>query len=296
MKMNPEGLRVPSGENTLISKKALRSKNGRRMKLTGPLSEGGVFVSLKGDFGIKRVFRSPEGKEDLKRMITALGDGFIEALLDIDFDESEMLGSIKDERKVIFDFGFNDKHSRVFDLEMQQQYVVFMLKRAFCYTSRYHSTQMRPGEDYKYDHWPITGVVITDFNMPELKDGPCVDLHEIVSRSTKRVSLVCTNLLTVELSKFNKGIDELEGEKDVFLFLLANMGKLTEIPASLDNEKYRPLFERARIANFNKEEMKRYNALNRQKKELMQNCILQNCKVEKKVLKKVEKKALKRGR
>ncbi|QEC72561.1 hypothetical protein FSB73_13620 [Arachidicoccus ginsenosidivorans] len=157
MKMNPEGLRVPSGENTLISKMALRSKKGRRKKLTGPLSEGGVFVSLKGDFGIKRVFRSPEGKEDLKRMITALGDGFIEALLDIDFDESEMLGSIKDERKAIFDFSFNDKHGRVFDLEMQQQYVVFMLKRAFGYTSRYHSTQMRPGEDYKYDHWPITG-------------------------------------------------------------------------------------------------------------------------------------------
>ena len=36
-----------------------------------------------------------------------------------------------------------------------------------------------------------------------------------------------------------------------------------EIRPSLDIEIYRPLFERARIANFNKEDMKRYNAINK---------------------------------
>ena len=68
MKVKPEGLRVPSGENTLISKMPLPSKKGKDKTLTGPLSAGGVFVSMKSDFGIKRVFRSEEGKEDLKLM------------------------------------------------------------------------------------------------------------------------------------------------------------------------------------------------------------------------------------
>jgi len=264
MKKTPTVVDKPGEKNESYTKMPGTSEKRKLKNLTGPLSSKGIFVSLKSDFGIKKVFKSNEGKSDFERMLTAFGAGFIEPVQEIEFLESEKLGSIKFERKAIFDFVFRDKDDRVYELEMQREFVRCMFDRSFFYTCRYHSAEMQPGTSYHYDHKPLTSVVITDFDLPELKGGPCIDFHAITSQSKGNIVTKATNFLTIELTKFNKSIEELEGEKDVFLFLLANMGDLKEIPACLDNEKYRPLFERARIANFNKEEMKKYNAMNRQ--------------------------------
>jgi len=230
----------------------------------GPLSPKGVFVSLKSDFGIKRVFRSEAGKKDLMKMLNAISAGYIEPVESIDFDNVEWLGKTKEERNAIYDIVFNDNKNRVFELEMQQNSIRHMLNRSFCYTCRYHSETMLPGSEYKFDHSSITGVLIADFELPELIGKPAIVLHQVGGLESGHMTVPLTQILTIELPKVNKGIDELNCEKDVYLYLLSNMGNLDSIPECLNNEKYWPIFERARIANFNKKEMKRFNALNKQ--------------------------------
>ena len=219
----------------------------------------GIFVDPKSDFGFKRLFGYPDGKQDLIRLLNALLEDEIIPITDLSYLSTEILGRTKKQRKVLFDLFVKDNLNKRYELEMQKQPIDFMMRRAFSYASRYHSEEMKPGKHFKFDQPPFIGVIIANYNMPELKSKSCISLHQVIDNSSGEVSTDATKILSVQLTKFNKKIDELNGEKDVFLYLLANMEKLDKIPSQIDNDLYRPLFERARFANFNDKDMKNFN-------------------------------------
>jgi len=69
------------------------------------------------------------------------------------------------------------------------------------------------------------------------------------------ISLVC-----VQLTKFNKSIDECESFRDKLLFCLCNAHKLDEKPKQLEGKLFDKLFEVARISNFSADELAEYEA------------------------------------
>ena len=62
----------------------------------------------------------------------------------------------------------------------------------------------------------------------------------------------------LEMPKFNKSEDELDGIFDKWLFVLRNLSRLMERPRALQERIFTRLFEAAEIAKFSKEEYVNY--------------------------------------
>jgi len=228
-----------------------------------------VFVDLLSDSGFKIVF-GDSGEEDtetnkldstvlkrgdlLKNMLNAFFDDRIPKITKVRFRNSEVLGKSVHHRKVIYDLYFEDGSKRRFVVEMQKDEISFMLNRIHNYTSLAHSNAMKKGKKFKHDQHAIIGVVIANFVLHENKKMPCISIIENGDMKAGAVAMDLTKIMTVELPKFNKKIDELVDDKDKYLFLLKHMGELKDIPVQFDTEEFRPIFECARIANLKKED------------------------------------------
>ena len=62
----------------------------------------------------------------------------------------------------------------------------------------------------------------------------------------------------VEISKFNKSLEELETNYDKWLYVLRNLSRLDSQPDYLRNEIFNRLFSEAEIAQFSKVELREY--------------------------------------
>lgn len=248
--------------------------NKMAMKKTGPRNKTGshrlkkseahpIFVDLRSDFGFKKVFGQEDGKKDLIRMLNAFLNGDAPKINTVQHLDREKLGVIKTGRTAIFDVYVKDQNGCTYDIEMQNRSIPNPINRQFLYLCSSLTLKINKGPEENYDVSPSIGIFITNFNIPGIEDPKAINF---IPRNCDgpKIPTLPARIWTVELPKFNKKINELENEKDVYLFLLKNMAFLTEIPEALDKEKYRPLFERARIANLNTDEMDYYKMLQRQ--------------------------------
>lgn len=223
-----------------------------------------VFVDPRSDFGFKKIFGSKEGEADLIAMLNAFICEEMPSVSNVEYLNTEISGNTAEERKTIFDVYVKDEKNWHYNLEMQDREIKNPLSREFGYICRIHSSSLKPGKQFNYKLDTIVGLFIANFHIIKDPDAPCINLVEFICKKNEHISVPETKLITIELPKFKKELKALEKEKDVYLYLLNNLACLQQIPALLDNEKYGPLFERARIANFNKQEMKNYEAYKKQ--------------------------------
>ncbi len=64
--------------------------------------------------------------------------------------------------------------------------------------------------------------------------------------------------VTIELPKFNKQLDELDGPLDNMLYLFCNLGRMKEIPVYFKDKNLDKLFETTMFANMTQEQQDRY--------------------------------------
>jgi len=238
----------------------------RSAKLSGDKAKGprrtsrelGIrFVDFLSDYGFKIGFGVEEAKDDMLGLVNAIlhKTARMPAKL-LEFKNNEMPGTTKLERDALFDTHFIDGNNRSFNMEMQKWYFKFMLNRLSFYVSRREVASVRKGSDDKFDVGPFIGIAIINFVL--FDDEPCVvDIREAFTHSNGK-GPDHRSMIIIQLPKFTKKIDALTDDFDKYLFLLANMGKFKKIPPQFNNDKFRPLFERARIANFKKEDMKNF--------------------------------------
>ena len=138
---------------------------------------------------------------------------------------------------------------------MQNQKIWFLLNRMHHYMSRAHSSVMEKGASFDHNQAPLVGVLIANCIVHQDRRIPCISVTEYGDMETGVVTMHLSKIMTVELPKFTKRLDELNDQKDVFLFLLKNLGRLKKIPPQLDTDLFRPLFEHAEIANLKKEDI-----------------------------------------
>jgi len=211
------------------------------------------FLDVKTDFAFKKVFGSEDSKDILLSFLNAVdlfdGRQKIASLTIVDPYNIPMLKGMKDtfvDVKAVLDAG-----SHVI-IEMQVLNTEGFEKRVLYNAAKKYASQLKKGDSYRLLN-PVIALTITDFVLFE-------ELPDVISRfklMEKREMIEYMDdieLVFIELPKFAKAENELNGILDKWIYFIKNAGSLDYIPKNLDTELQRA-FEIANEANFSEMEL-----------------------------------------
>jgi len=191
------------------------------------------FVDVTTDIAFKKIFGSDQHKDILI--------GFLNAVLDLHGEKRIMDVTLKNPwqppeiailKETILDIKAVDNRGVSFIVEMQVEKKYSFQKRAQYYTAKAYTRQIDKGEDY-----PKLGQVI----FIGILDFSCFDgnnyltRHLILNQSTQKQELKDLEFNFLELPKFNKTEEELDGIIEKWVYFIKNAGSLTMIPKSAES-------------------------------------------------------------
>ena len=222
-----------------------------------------VFEELKArylnpltDFGFHKVFETKDLLIDfLNEVIREEG-----LITDIQYLPPEQWGNLKTDRKAIFDIFCTNEKEEYFIVEMQKEKQPFFRDRSLYYASLPIQKQA-PRGDWDFHLKAVYMIGILDFVLFDEceKDGEqVIEYVQLVRERTKTQYSNKLKFAFIELPKFKKTEEELETHFDRWLFLLKNLYKLKERPASVEGEIFDELFRLAEIKQLTKKDMRTY--------------------------------------
>jgi len=190
------------------------------------------FVDVTTDIAFKKVFGSEQHKDILI--------GFLNAVLDLQGDRSIREVTLKNPwqapdiailKETILDIKAVDNRGVSFIVEMQVEKKYSFRKRAQYYTAKAYTGQIDKGEDY-----PKLGQVIfigiLDFSCFDGEN--CLTRHLILNQDTHKQELKDLEFNFIELPKFDKSEEQLDGIVEKWIYFIKNAGGLTMIPKSAE--------------------------------------------------------------
>lgn len=222
--------------------------------------KGERYINPLTDFGFKRIFGSPFNKELLISFLNALLDGE-RVVKDLSYNNSERFGSNEWARKAIFDVYCTTESGSRFIVEMQNVYQDFYKDRSIYYSTFPISEQAKRG-DWDYQLHDVYTIGILNFAFPDGKEAKGDDgiyrEVKLMDTKTKEVFYDKLTYIYVELSRFNKTLEQCHTVLDKWLFCLRNMQNLMERPVELQGRVFERLFKTAEIAKFDTRELREY--------------------------------------
>ena len=204
------------------------------------------YISLLTDFGFTRIFGTKPNKDLLINFLNSLFDGF-QVIKDVKYLNSEHVGDVFVERKLIFDVYCENEHGEKFIVEMQNAY--FPIRE-----------QAPKGAEWNFKLEHVYTVALLNFDLEE-EAFDKNDINHDVGLLDKKTFKVFNDKLSfkyVEIAKFNKTEEELDTLYDKWLYVLKNLSRLDKRPAALKEKVFTKLFEEAEIAKFTPTELKEY--------------------------------------
>ena len=162
----------------------------------------------------------------------------------------------KESRSAILDLHCTDMENRHFEVEVQKYGMKNFLKRIGYYASQLVVEQGEPGKDWNYKVNPVYILSILNFEL--FHDRRAIRRATTLDTETHEQILDSYNYTFIELPKISPEISENSDEVQKWLFVLGNLGKLQKLPPAVSTHKFDRLLLPAKIANFNREELKQY--------------------------------------
>ena len=217
------------------------------------------YISLLTDFGFKRIFGTKPNKDLLIDFLNSLFNGE-QVVKDVTFLNSEHVGDVHTDRKAIFDVYCENEKGEKFIVEMQNAYQTYFKDRSLYYATFPIREQAQKGEgwNYKLKHVYVVALLNYDMSDPAFSDDTINHDIGLLDKQTHRVFNDKLTFKYVEISKFNKRIEELKTNYDKWLFVLQNLSRLDCQPEYLKTAVFNRLFAEAEIANFTRAELREY--------------------------------------
>ena len=217
------------------------------------------YISLLTDFGFKRIFGTKPNKDLLIDFLNSLFNGE-QVVKDVTFLNSEHVGDVHSDRKAIFDVYCENEHGEKFIVEMQNAYQTYFKDRSLYYATFPIREQAQKGEgwNYKLKHVYVVALLNYDMSEPAFSDDTINHDIGLLDKQTHRVFNDKLTFKYVEISKFNKRIEELKTNYDKWLFVLQNLSRLDRQPEYLQTAVFNRLFAEAEIAKFTRAELREY--------------------------------------
>lgn len=217
------------------------------------------YISLLTDFGFKRIFGTKPNKDLLIDFLNSLFNGE-QVVKDVTFLNSEHVGDVHTDRKAIFDVYCENEKGEKFIVEMQNAYQTYFKDRSLYYSTFPIREQAQKGEgwNYKLKHVYVVALLNYDMSDPAFSDDTINHDIGLLDKQTHRVFNDKLTFKYVEISKFNKRIEELKTNYDKWLFVLQNLSRLDCQPEYLKTAVFNRLFAEAEIAKFTRAELREY--------------------------------------
>ncbi|MEO5363893.1 MAG: Rpn family recombination-promoting nuclease/putative transposase [Magnetococcus sp. DMHC-8] len=216
------------------------------------------FIDPRIDFAFKKIFGSERAKDVLV--------SFLESLLGLEGDrriaevtilDPFLAPKIRELKYSILDVKCRDHRGVSYIVEMQVQKVAAFLKRIQYNAAKAYAHQIERGEDYPRLN-QVIAITITDFVL--FHDfNHCVSCHESRETVTGHSYLQDIIHFFVELPKFSRQVEELDGVLDRWIYFIRYAGTLQEVPEKLSAAPFRHAFEMAMVANMTAEELEMYD-------------------------------------
>ena len=180
-----------------------------------------------------------------------------EQIKELTYLNTEHLGTGESDRRAVFDVYCENENGEKFLVEMQRGEQQFFKDRSLYYaTFPIREQALRGDWDYELQRVYVIGILNFSF------DGTHPDKysHEVQLREeeTREVFYDKLTFIYLEMPKFNKPVEELDGMFEKWLFVLKNLSRLLERPAALQDRVFTKLFDAAEIAKFDKAEYEAY--------------------------------------
>lgn len=212
------------------------------------------FVDPKTDIAFKKIFGSSEHKIVLIEFLNTVLE--LEYLIeDVKILNPYQAPKIKGLKETTLDVRATDEKGHEFIVEMQVEKEVGFYKRAIYYSSKAYVQQMPVGGKYHLLK-PVIFVGILNFKVFE--SDKYLSRHLILNAETLEHSLKDLEFNFIELPKFNKTEEELEGLVDKWVYFLKEALYLEMVPDSADTEALKQAYEIANQHGWSKEELEIY--------------------------------------
>ena len=210
------------------------------------------YADLLNDEVFKLVF----GRESTKDvMIEFLNQVIPERkIVDLEFIDKEMHPVERDAKGTVYDmFCKTDDGSRII-VEVQRRKQPFYPERALYYSTFQIQRQVEAGAEY-YDFLPVYVVSILDFKMDNnLEDKEVRTAYRLYEEVSHKLLTNRVTFIFIELPKFEKTIDELDGDVlEGMYFCFKNMAVLEERPEVLDHQIFAKIFEMSELFNMDQD-------------------------------------------
>lgn len=223
--------------------------------MTSPFVEE-RYVNPYTDFGFKMLFGTEMNKELLISFVNSLLEGK-EVIRDLTYLNTEHLGSSEVDRRAVFDvYCENEKGEKIL-VEMQRGEQQFFKDRSLYYSTFPIREQSRKGE-WNYELKAVYVIGILNFTFDDSDTNYYHHHVQLMDVNTKQVFYDKLTFVYLEMPKFNKTEEQLEGMFDKWLFVLRNLSRLMERPRALQERVFTKLFEAAEIAKFTRVQYEAY--------------------------------------
>ena len=179
---------------------------------------------------------------------------------DVTYLNSEHVGDVHSDRKAIFDVYCENEKGEKFIVEMQNASQQYFKDRSLYYATFPIREQAQKGTEWNYELKHVYVVALLNYNMSEPAFAKDTINHDVglLDKQTHRVFNDKLTFKYVEISKFDKRIEELKTNYDKWLFVLQNLSRLNSQPKYLQTAVFTRLFKQAEIAGFTRTELREY--------------------------------------
>ncbi|WP_444324085.1 Rpn family recombination-promoting nuclease/putative transposase [Paraprevotella clara] len=214
------------------------------------------YVNFYTDFAFKKLFGTEMNKDLLISFLNALLQGR-EVVLDINYLNTEHLGTQEYDRRAVFDVYCKNDKGEVFLVEMQKGEQQFFKDRSIYY-STFAIREQAPRGEWNYELKGVYTIGILNFCFDKEREGNYYHEVKLMDTATKEVFYDKLVFIYLEMPKFTKQENELESLFDKWLYVIRNLAALMERPRVLQEKVFAHLFEAAEIAKFSKGERYEY--------------------------------------
>lgn len=214
------------------------------------------YINPYTDFGFKKLFGEEANKDLLADFLNQLLPAKYK-IVELTFKNSEQLGTLKLERKAIFDIHCKNEKGDMFIVEMQKAKLKFVKDRALFYMTFPIREQAEKGE-WNFRLKPVYCVALLDFEFDDDREKKSYRSDVQLKDQYCRTFFDKLSFHFIEMPRFTKNVEELENHFEKWLYFLKNLENFDSIPEILKEEVFLKGFEVAKIANFTKKELDDY--------------------------------------
>ena len=210
------------------------------------------YADLLDDDVFKLVFGQESSKDVMIEFLNQVIDD--RTIVDLEFMDKEMKSMDREKKDSVYDmFCKTDDGSRIV-VEVQRRKQASYVERTIYYSTFQVRNQVDAGRaDYAF--CPVYVINILDFNIDENKGNPEVKtVYRLYEEKTHALLTDKLTFIFLELNKFKKGLDELDGDiLEGMYFCLKNMARLDGCPEVLTHEVFKKMFDISELLNMDED-------------------------------------------